>query len=144
MMCFNILCVLYHDQFVSTCPRNQNRSFIKHHEESKSVSVYQELIVVVFVLQAAIRKELNEFKSNEMEVHASSKHLTRSVCVSIYIHGLFLSIFPCLRNRSTQKSHRIYDRSLLTRSLALQLKVQDTHSRSTQEAVLNIAIPALS
>lgn len=29
--------------------------------------------------QAAIRKELNEFKSNEMEVHSSSKHLTRSV-----------------------------------------------------------------
>ncbi|KAK1800086.1 hypothetical protein P4O66_006136 [Electrophorus voltai] len=26
--------------------------------------------------KAAIRKELNEFKSNEMEVHASSKHLT--------------------------------------------------------------------
>lgn len=33
---------------------------------------------VAFVLQAAIRKELNEFKSNEMEVHSSSKHLTRS------------------------------------------------------------------
>lgn len=29
--------------------------------------------------QAAIRKELNEFKSTEMEVHASSKHLTRLV-----------------------------------------------------------------
>jgi len=28
-------------------------------------------------LWAAIRKELNEYKSNEMEVHASSKHLTR-------------------------------------------------------------------
>ncbi|KAI4575641.1 hypothetical protein MJG53_011844 [Ovis ammon polii x Ovis aries] len=28
--------------------------------------------------KAAIRKELNEYKSNEMEVHASSKHLTRS------------------------------------------------------------------
>ncbi|XP_031731777.1 phosphatase and actin regulator 3b isoform X2 [Anarrhichthys ocellatus] len=27
--------------------------------------------------KAAIRKELNEFKSNEMEVHTSSKHLTR-------------------------------------------------------------------
>ncbi|XP_037667519.1 phosphatase and actin regulator 3 isoform X2 [Choloepus didactylus] len=27
--------------------------------------------------KAAIRKELNEYKSNEMEVHASSKHLTR-------------------------------------------------------------------
>ncbi|KAG8513322.1 Phosphatase and actin regulator 3 [Galemys pyrenaicus] len=32
----------------------------------------------VLRLQAAIRKELNEYKSNEMEVHASSKHLTRS------------------------------------------------------------------
>lgn len=31
-----------------------------------------------FSFQAAIRKELNEYKSNEMEVHASSKHLTRS------------------------------------------------------------------
>lgn len=31
-----------------------------------------------FQFQAAIRKELNEYKSNEMEVHASSKHLTRS------------------------------------------------------------------
>uniref|UniRef100_A0A3P9KXL6 Phosphatase and actin regulator n=1 Tax=Oryzias latipes TaxID=8090 RepID=A0A3P9KXL6_ORYLA len=29
--------------------------------------------------KAAIRKELNEFKSTEMEVHASSKHLTRFV-----------------------------------------------------------------
>ncbi|KAG7278626.1 hypothetical protein CRUP_031921 [Coryphaenoides rupestris] len=27
--------------------------------------------------KAAIRKELNEFKTNEMEVHTSSKHLTR-------------------------------------------------------------------
>ncbi|XP_052367259.1 phosphatase and actin regulator 3-like [Oncorhynchus keta] len=27
--------------------------------------------------KAAIRKELNEFKNNEMEVHNSSKHLTR-------------------------------------------------------------------
>lgn len=29
------------------------------------------------VLQAAIRKELNEFKSTEMEVHESSRHFTR-------------------------------------------------------------------
>ncbi|MEQ2269283.1 hypothetical protein XENORESO_002323 [Xenotaenia resolanae] len=27
--------------------------------------------------KAAIRKELNDFKSNEMEVHESSRHLTR-------------------------------------------------------------------
>uniref|UniRef100_A0A8C3RK69 Phosphatase and actin regulator n=1 Tax=Chelydra serpentina TaxID=8475 RepID=A0A8C3RK69_CHESE len=35
--------------------------------------------------KAAIRKELNEYKSNEMEVHASSKHLTRSV-IQIFVH----------------------------------------------------------
>ncbi|XP_016353050.1 phosphatase and actin regulator 3a isoform X1 [Sinocyclocheilus anshuiensis] len=38
--------------------------------------------------KAAIRKELNEFKSTEMEVHVSSKHLTRSVCE--YVPALFL------------------------------------------------------
>lgn len=38
--------------------------------------------------QAAIRKELNEFKSTEMEVHASSKHLTRSVlCLCCRVWG---------------------------------------------------------
>ncbi|KAB1269237.1 Phosphatase and actin regulator 4 [Camelus dromedarius] len=31
----------------------------------------------VSTLQAAIRKELNEFKSSEMEVHEESKHFTR-------------------------------------------------------------------
>ncbi|CAB1336844.1 unnamed protein product [Coregonus sp. 'balchen'] len=47
--------------------------------------------------KAAIRKELNEFKSTEMEVHASSKHLTRSVCVvclllfSAAVHSIFSS-----------------------------------------------------
>lgn len=38
------------------------------------------LLLSLFVysaLQAAIRKELNDFKSNEMEVHESSRHLTR-------------------------------------------------------------------
>lgn len=30
-----------------------------------------------FTPQAAIRKELNEFKSSEMEVHEESKHFTR-------------------------------------------------------------------
>ncbi|MGH0172072.1 UNVERIFIED_CONTAM: hypothetical protein FKN15_062685 [Acipenser sinensis] len=33
--------------------------------------------------KAAIRKELNEYKSNEMQVHASSKHLTRSVWAAL-------------------------------------------------------------
>lgn len=47
-----------------------------------------------FSPQAAIRKELNEFKSTEMEVHASSKHLTRSVfygaclCLCLIMHGV--------------------------------------------------------
>ena len=31
----------------------------------------------IFLHQAAIRKELNEFKSTEMEVHESSRHFTR-------------------------------------------------------------------
>lgn len=31
----------------------------------------------LFAAQAAIRKELNEFKSTEMEVHESSRHFTR-------------------------------------------------------------------
>ena len=30
-------------------------------------------------LQASIRKELNDFKSAEMDVHDESRHLTRSV-----------------------------------------------------------------
>jgi len=39
--------------------------------------------------KAAIRKELNEFKSSEMEVHASSKHLTRYFSIlSILFHFL--------------------------------------------------------
>lgn len=59
--------------------------------------------------QAAIRKELNEFKSTEMEVHASSKHLTRSVlCLcrrvlgvgEIHVRAILgvsgLNIAPCL------------------------------------------------
>jgi len=34
-----------------------------------------------FLSQAAIRKELNEFKSKEMEVHEESKQFTRYVCI---------------------------------------------------------------
>jgi len=30
-------------------------------------------------VQAAIRRELNDFKSAEMEVHQESRHMTRSV-----------------------------------------------------------------
>ena len=40
--------------------------------------------------KASIRKELNDFKSNEMDVHEDSRHLTR--------HVLFLTFFP-LRHR---------------------------------------------
>ena len=36
--------------------------------------------------KASIRKELNDFKSNEMDVHEDSRHLTR--------HVLFLAFFP--------------------------------------------------
>lgn len=43
----------------------------------------------MFEFQAAIRKELNEYKSNEMEVHASSKHLTRSDFCVCDVHGTY-------------------------------------------------------
>ncbi|XP_007949707.1 phosphatase and actin regulator 3 [Orycteropus afer afer] len=47
--------------------------------------------------KAAIRKELNEYKSNEMEVHASSKHLTRSErgVAPVCDHG-WLHAFICI------------------------------------------------
>ena len=34
-------------------------------------------MVVCVSLQAAIRRELNDFKSAEMEVHRESRHMTR-------------------------------------------------------------------
>ncbi|XP_006839363.1 PREDICTED: phosphatase and actin regulator 3 [Chrysochloris asiatica] len=40
--------------------------------------------------KAAIRKELNEYKSNEMEVHASSKHLTSQSSSVLTVHVLDL------------------------------------------------------
>ena len=36
------------------------------------------------VFQAMIRKELNEFKSTEMDVHEESKQFTRSVIVALF------------------------------------------------------------
>lgn len=42
--------------------------------------------------KAAIRKELNEFKSSEMEVHQESKHLTRLICVMFTYYDLKLII----------------------------------------------------
>lgn len=41
--------------------------------------------------QAAIRKELNEFKSTEMEVHELSRHLTRLVS-RVWVVFFFLSL----------------------------------------------------
>lgn len=38
MMCINMLRVPYHEQFVSTSQQNQNRSLIKHQEESRRSS----------------------------------------------------------------------------------------------------------
>lgn len=39
------------------------------------------LMVFLSVIQASIRKELNDFKSTEMDVHDESRHLTRYVFV---------------------------------------------------------------
>jgi hypothetical protein len=39
------------------------------------------VITVCVVVQAQIRKELNDFKSKEMDVHEESRHLTRYVSV---------------------------------------------------------------
>ncbi len=39
------------------------------------------MMCLFFLSQAAIRKELNEFKSKEMAVHEESKQFTRYVCV---------------------------------------------------------------
>lgn len=48
--------------------------------------------------KAAIRKELNEFKSSEMEVHEDSRHLTRSeMFVTITAHSHFWCVWQmCL------------------------------------------------
>lgn len=53
--------------------------------------------------QAAIRKELNEYKSNEMEVHASSKHLTR--WASARRHCWCLSRLPQSRREGQSPAH---------------------------------------
>lgn len=44
---------------------------------TKPFRFFTQSLFLVVALQAAIRKELNDFKSNEMEVHESSRHLTR-------------------------------------------------------------------
>jgi len=38
-------------------------------------------MLYVLTLQAAIRRELNDFKSAEMEVHRESRHMTRFVFI---------------------------------------------------------------
>lgn len=62
---------------------------LKYTDEQLKIFHWDALGLFV-ILQAAIRKELNEFKSTEMEVHASSKHLTRSVCKAVSM--LFLDL----------------------------------------------------
>lgn len=42
--------------------------------------------------KAAIRRELNEFKSSEMAVHEDSKHLTRYNRLCSYIEIIFVTI----------------------------------------------------
>lgn len=65
-----------------------------------------------FSQQAAIRKELNEFKSTEMEVHASSKHLTRSAfgnaCLCLEEHACmgWCSILSCSSLNLALLEHR--------------------------------------
>ncbi|XP_044155583.1 phosphatase and actin regulator 3 [Bufo gargarizans] len=49
--------------------------------------------------KAAIRKELNEYKSNEMEVHVSSKHLTRYVCRIYSCPRVELEMCACITDR---------------------------------------------
>lgn len=46
--------------------------------------------------QAAIRKELNEFKSTEMEVHELSRHLTRLVHSGVLFLLFLFFCFFCL------------------------------------------------
>lgn len=45
--------------------------------DKKIISTVLSLIDCICGLQAAIRKELNEFKSTEMDVHEESKQFTR-------------------------------------------------------------------
>lgn len=50
---------------------------------------------LLLLFQAAIRKELNEFKSTEMEVHELSRHLTRLVLVGAALN-VPTATGPCL------------------------------------------------
>lgn len=56
----------------------KNKSTIRHDRQGGLSPPLQHADQLLF-LQAAIRKELNEFKSTEMEVHELSRHLTRLV-----------------------------------------------------------------
>lgn len=46
------------------------------------------------IKQAAIRKELNEFKSLEMEVHEESRHMTRYAFIYCAPHELLIVDCP--------------------------------------------------
>lgn len=70
MLCINEEAIFYY----IVCTKPKYRCFLFLLDNLANDALY-------FYFQAAIRKELNEYKSNEMEVHASSKHLTRLVFV---------------------------------------------------------------
>ena len=92
------------------------------------------MLVLLSWMQAAIRKELNEFKSAEMAVHEESRHLTR--CVAPYIYNnhlcyIHISRCPELKVAEHPLNHVVY--SLLFCSI-LQISSALIQSRS-QEAL---------
>ena len=99
-----------------------------HTNEIAQGFISHNVIFVSVLCQAAIRKELNEFKSSEMEVHEESRIYTRSVsqhhgsltprgpreqcCVHIFhkfwkgFHTLLQGQgFPSFSGRDPQKNH---------------------------------------
>ena len=55
--------------------------------------------------KASIRKELNDFKSNEMDVHEDSRHLTR-----YSIHSFIVSLlpFPLVADLNVNKTEKAF------------------------------------
>lgn len=56
--------------------------------------------------KAAIRKELNEFKSSEMEVHEDSRHLTRSEMFELLSHIPTSGVFDRCASNSVLNKYR--------------------------------------
>lgn len=56
--------------------------------------------------KAAIRKELNEFKSSEMAIHEGSRHLTRCVAVFVAIAKCRVSNGLCFSLYNSCRFHR--------------------------------------